>query len=269
MSRPAKEDRIMNILENILDHKHEEVRLLKVRQPVYTLKKNLDTMTRDFLQTLKEDGLSLIAELKPRSPSAGILCNNFDPVQYARVYEQHGASAISVLTDERFFGGSVQTISSVKNTLSLPVMRKDFIIDEYQIFESRGLGADAILLIASIVTAKQLTSFVNLATKLGMVCLVEVHAADEIQKVLSTPAQIIGVNNRNLDTLEVDPDIALRLRPLIPRGYITIAESGIKTRTDVRRLEKAGYDAVLVGESLMRSEYAPAIFAEFDKRSRQ
>lgn len=258
----------MRILEAIIRQKEKEVIERQERMTIKEIKERTRPEMRDFTYALQQPGVSIIAELKRKSPSGGIIAPVCQPALKAQQYSQGDARAISVLTDETFFGGMLTDIKSIKDVVGLPVLRKEFIIHEYQIYESRMIGADAILLIASIITTEQLASFVRLAAALGMASLVEVHTAEEIERVLTTSAHIIGVNNRDLNTLEVDIDTALRLRPLIPDGYITVAESGIRTRVDVRDLEKAGFDGVLVGESLMRSENAALMLMELQGRSR-
>jgi indole-3-glycerol phosphate synthase len=222
--------------------------------PIEILKRRKFQEIRNLKSALKKDGISIIAEIKKMSPSAGVIKEFFEPIKLAKVYEKNGASAISILTDKRFFGGRNEFIIAVKKEVMLPVLRKDFIIDEYQIYESRWIGADAILLIARILTSDEMNRLINLAQDLGMTSLIEIYTENELEKVLSTPAKIIGINNRNLDTLEVNIENSLRLRRAIPSEYITVSESGIKSREDVLRIENAGFDAMLIGETLMKSE---------------
>ena len=188
------------------------------------------------------------------SPSAGFIRRDFNPIQLAKTYEENGARAISVLTDARYFGGSIDDILEVKITVNVPILRKEFIIDEYQIYESRFMGCDAVLLIAGILTSVQLKRFISIAREIGLACLIEVHKKNEIEEVLTTGAEIIGINNRNLDTLRVDIVTSLKLKRVIPEHYITVSESGIRTRRDVRRLEESGFHALLIGETLMKAE---------------
>ncbi len=202
----------------------------------------------------KGNKIKFIAEVKKASPSAGIIREDFNYLNIAKEYEAGGASAISVLTDKEFFKGDLKYLSEIKKTVSLPVLRKDFIIDPYQIYEAKAAGADLVLLIARILTKEQIDTFLALTHKLGMECLVEVHDIDELNTVLETEASIIGINNRNLDTFETNIETTLQLYHLIPEEKIIVSESGIKTRADVLNLEKAGIDAILIGETLMRSQ---------------
>lgn len=199
----------------------------------------------------KRSGLSLIAEIKKASPSKGILSKKFDPVKVASIYQKAGVDAISVLTEEDYFKGSLKHIEDIRKVVELPILRKDFIVDEYQIYESRLIGADAILLIAKILPLDQLKDFLHIADDLGLESLVEIHDNLDLKKVLQTEAQIIGINNRDLKTFKLDLDVTIRLFPLIPKQKIIICESGIKTEEDVRRLKALGVNAILVGEAFM------------------
>jgi indole-3-glycerol phosphate synthase len=196
----------------------------------------------------------VIAEIKRRSPSKGELRPGLDPVELARIYEQNGASAISVLTDARFFGGSLDDLRNVRAATMLPLLRKDFVIDPYQIYEARLAGADAILLIAAILAPEQITAYSHLATELGMAALVEVHNLTELASALSANANLIGINNRDLHTFNVTLDTTRALRPLIPPGVVVVSESGIYTRADRESLGDMDIDALLVGESLLVSD---------------
>ncbi|HHT9130844.1 MAG TPA: indole-3-glycerol phosphate synthase TrpC, partial [Candidatus Brocadiaceae bacterium] len=195
----------------------------------------------------------IIAEIKKASPSLGVIRTDFNHVEIARLYESSGAAAISVLTDEKFFQGKLSYLTDVKKSVSLPILRKDFIIDPYQIYEARSAGADAILLIAALLSKEEIQRFLELARELGMDCLVEVHSELELEKVLQTSANIIGINNRDLATFKIDLETTLLLKPMIPSGKIVVSESGIKSREDIVKLIKKGVDAVLVGETLMKS----------------
>ncbi|ODS30057.1 MAG: indole-3-glycerol phosphate synthase (IGPS) [Candidatus Scalindua rubra] len=200
------------------------------------------------------NGIKIIAEIKKASPSAGVIREDFKYVDIAMEYEASGASAISVLTDKEFFMGDIKYLSEIKEAVNIPVLMKDFIIDSYQIYEARTAGADSILLIARLLTNDQIETFLSLSHSLGMECLVEIHNNDELKKVMETRATIIGINNRNLDTFETNIETTLHLSPLIPEGKIIVSESGIKTRADILKLEEAGIDAILIGETLMRSK---------------
>ena len=250
----------MTILDEIYKYKLIEVYENKKRIPLNVIKENIKKAftTRSLSAALKSDvNISIIAEIKKASPSMGILRENFNPIEIARIYEANGASAISVLTDEKFFHGSLSYLTKVRSTVRLPVLRKDFIVDPYQIYEAREAGADAILLIAALLSKEQLQDFLLLASELEMDCLVEVHSENELKTVLQTNASIIGINNRDLKTFKTDLETTLRLRPLIPSGNIIVSESGIKSRKDIEVLLENGVNAVLVGETLMMSNNIP------------
>ena len=196
--------------------------------------------------------VSLLAEIKKASPSKGLIRPDFDPVEIARTYEQSGASAISVLTDEKYFQGKLEYLTAVHDAVGLPLLRKDFTIDAYQVHEARAACADAILLIVAALAADDLAALMALASDLGMASLVEVHTADEMRTALDIGARIIGVNNRDLRTFEVRLETTLDLARDVPADRVLVSESGIRDRADVERLMSAGVDAILVGESLMR-----------------
>ena len=217
----------------------------------------------DLASALTGDGISLITEVKRASPSRGDLNPALDPVGLASTYARCGAAAVSVLTEERYFKGSGQDLEAVKNALpEVPVLRKDFILKPYHIVEARAWGADAILLIAAILEDARLKELIVLSHKLGMHCLVEVHNEDELKRALECDAKLIGINNRNLDTLEVDINVTQKLRPLIPPGCTVVSESGIKGREDMEKLKGWGVDAVLIGEALVTAEDIPAKIKE-------
>ena len=246
----------MTILGEIYKHKLGEVSENEKRIPVEALKEQIQEKqsTRSFGDALKSDNnIRIIAEIKKASPSLGIIREDFNPVEIARIYEASGAAAISVLTDEKFFQGCLSYLTDVKESVNLPILRKDFIIDAYQIYEARSAGADAILLIAALLSKEEIQRYLDLAKELDMDCLVEVHSEAELKQVLQTNADIIGINNRDLATFKIDLETTLRLRPLIPAGKIVVSESGIKSRADVEKLTKEGVDAILVGETLMKS----------------
>ncbi len=255
----------MTILEKIYQHKLLEVAESKKRIPIGTLEKAIQKRreTKSFRRALKSDtNIAVIAEIKKASPSLGIIRNDFDPVKIARLYESGGAAAISVLTDEKYFHGRLAYLTEVKRSVHLPVLRKDFIIDPYQIFEARCAGADAVLLIAALLSGEEIQRYLDLANELEMDCLVEVHSHAELQKVLQTNADIIGINNRNLATFRTDIDTTFQLKPLIPAEKIVVSESGIKSRAEVLELLKGGINAILVGETLMKSDDIPATLHE-------
>lgn len=250
----------MTILDEIHKHKLSEVAENKRRVSIETLKEQCKKRqrTKSFGAALKSNtNIRIIAEIKKASPSLGVIREDFNPVEIARLYEANGASAISVLTDENFFQGSLSYLTAVKKSVNLPVLRKDFIIDPYQIYEARFAGADAILLIAAILSKEKIQRFLELANALDMDCLVEVHSELELKMVLQTDANIIGINNRDLTTFKTDLETTIRLRPMIPVGKIVVSESGIKKRTDIEKLMKNGVNSVLVGEILMKSDDIP------------
>jgi indole-3-glycerol phosphate synthase len=208
---------------------------------------------RDFFAALARPGpIRLIAEVKKASPSAGVIREDFDPVAIARIYQQHGAACISVLTDEGFFQGKLQYLEEVRASTGVPVLRKDFILEEYQLAEARAAGADAVLLIAECLDDCNLRKLHNRAIELGMAPLVELYDPENLDRVLEAGATLIGVNNRDLRTFQVDLDHTLRIRDRVPDECILVSESGIRTHADVQRLQSEGIDAILVGESLMR-----------------
>lgn len=243
------------MLDKIIAQKVQEVARRKKTTPVSRLEDKIGRArpVRDFRVALRLEGMSLIAEVKKASPSKGVLLEDVDPVDLAGVYESSGARAISVLTDEKFFHGSLKDLAKVRQSVSVPCLRKDFTIDEYQIYEARANSADAILLIVRILSDQQIKDYLALAEQLGMAALVETHDAAEIDRALKAGASIIGINNRNLDTFEVDYNTTLLLRKLVPGGVVLVSESGIHTREQVVRLEDGGVDAILVGEALVTS----------------
>ena len=208
---------------------------------------------RGFAAALRAQRPAVIAEVKKASPSKGIIRRDCDPVAVARQYAEAGAAAISVLTEPRYFQGSLVDLEQIRAAVPLPVLRKDFIFDSYQLVEARAAGADAALLIAAMLDPVQLSELHAAAMELGLDVLVEAHTAGEVEQAVLAGAVLVGVNNRDLHTFETRLETAERLRPLIPAGCLPVAESGIETAADVRRLRAAGYDAFLVGESLMRA----------------
>jgi indole-3-glycerol phosphate synthase len=210
---------------------------------------------RSLIKAVSPSGVSFIAEIKRASPSEGFL-RDVDAVEIVRLYESAGVSAVSVLTDSRYFGGSLDDLRTVKDVVNLPVLRKDFIVDEMQLHEALIYGADAVLLIASLLKGET-ADYVSRAHDLGLECLVEVHGEGELDYALESGARLIGINNRDLTTLKVDLGTTERIAPLIPEDRLIVAESGIKTREDVKRMEGAGADAVLVGSALMKSDNIP------------
>jgi indole-3-glycerol phosphate synthase len=247
----------LNILDKIVDQvriKVEEQKkilaLAQIQNTDFTKQK-----PDEFKIALNKPGIQIIAEIKKFSPSAGLIDKEFNPLKIAGAYEAANVAAISVLTEEDFFKGSLEILQQVRNFVSLPLLRKDFIIDLYQIYQSKYFGANCILLIASILSEQELKDFSRLAKELKLDALVEVHNESELDKALSIDTEIIGINNRNLTTFKVDVETSLRLKEKIPTDIITVSESGIKNHRQVKELEQAGFDAILIGESLMRAEH--------------
>ena len=247
------------ILDTILAHKREEVAGRQHKLPLADLQAACKGLppTRGFLTALqvpKIGPVTLIAEVKKASPSAGIIRADFDPVQIAHAYEQSGASCLSVLTDENFFSGHDDYFRAIRQAVTLPMLRKDFIISAWQVYESRLLGADAVLLIAAALTLAELRDFQALAGSLGMDALIEVHTEAEMHSALTVNAPLIGINSRDLNTFVTDLETVRRLAALVGDGVTVVAESGLKTQQDVRRVADTGAKAILVGETLMRAE---------------
>ncbi len=245
------------MLKPILDNKLKEIAEKKKVVPLGEIREMAYTQppTRGFKAALirKSKNLKIIAELKKASPSRGTLCRDFNVHRLAALYEQAGASAISVITDERYFGGSLSNLSEARKITNLPLLCKDFILDPYQIYEARCAGADAVLLIAGALTPEKLYEFLELAEKLHMDCLVEAHTASEIEDAIGAGASIIGINNRNLRDFKVNLEITVQLIRYLPRGCAVVSESGFKTREDACRVAALGVDAILVGEGLVTS----------------
>lgn len=247
-----------DVLKKIADHKREEIRIAREQTPLATLRRRAADMpqSRGFEAALRRAAAAgrtaIIAEVKKGSPSRGVIRADFDPLEIARIYETHGATCLSVLTDERFFLGKLEYLTRIRVAVSLPLLRKDFILDPYQIFEARCTGADAILLIAALLDPPQLADFSALARELSLDVLLEVHDEREMEAALGTDCTLIGVNNRNLRTFETDLATTGRIARLLPPDRFLVAESGIATRGDVESLSAVGAGAFLVGESLMR-----------------
>lgn len=259
----------MTILDRIVHTKRVEVAEARQRRPLAEVRANLAQIDppRDFLQALTAPparGIHLIAEIKKASPSAGVIVEDFDAVEIAQSYHRHGAAAISVLTDETYFQGRLEYIDAVRQAVPLPVLRKDFIIDEYQVYEAREAGADAVLLIAEVLGAGKIGDLMAVAGSLGMTALVEVHSEKTLHAVIDAvgppraDAYILGINNRDLAVQKVDLATTTRLAKLLPRGAPFISESGISTREDVLEVQRAGARAMLIGESLLRAANIPA-----------
>jgi len=240
------------VLDRIVEAKVRRLEKAKRRAPLDQLTK-ASHKTASFRDALRRDGVNVIAEIKQRSPSKGVIRKDFDSVHIAEAYAAAGASAVSVLTEEDFFGGSLVHLRAVRSRIELPLLRKDFIFDEYQLHESVSSGANAVLLIVAILEDKLLASLIRSASELGLDSLVEVHSADEMKRAAQAGANIIGINNRDLTTFAVDLETSLRLANSAPGDSILVSESGIDDGSDIRRLRSAGFDAFLVGEHLMRA----------------
>ena len=254
----------IEILNKIVAEKRQEVEQKKRSLPVSALKEHIARRkeTLDFASALSGDSLRLIAEVKKASPSRGVLCPDFNPVALAKTYAQSGAAAISVLTETNHFQGSLEHLATIREEVNIPLLRKDFIFDPYQVYESAACGADALLLIAAILSREQLEELLAQSRSLALSCLVEVHNKNEVEKALLAGAEIIGINNRDLNTFTVDINTTHRLRPLIPEGRIVVSESGIKNRDDIIKLSGWGVNVVLVGEVLVTASNIPAKMEE-------
>lgn len=244
------------ILDEIMAHHRENLPKVMADVPFADLRAmaGVAPPTRDFEAAVRAPGVSLIAECKKASPSRGLLVHQYDPVRLAKLYEKAGARAVSVLTDSRHFQGTLAHLRDAREAVRVPVLRKDFLFHPYQLYEARVAGADAVLLIAAVLSDTEMRELLTLARKLNMAALVEVHDEAELARVLPLQPSIIGVNNRNLQTFEVDFDNTARLRALIPPEIAVVGESGLKSPDDVRAMKAAGVDAVLVGETLVRSK---------------
>lgn len=243
----------MSVLDSIIEGVRED--LAARRLPLAQLQEALEVApaVRDCLPSLLTDEISLIAEVKRSSPSKGALAEISDPAGLAAQYEEAGAHVVSVLTEQRRFGGSLSDLDAVRKAIDLPILRKDFMVDEYQFYEARAHGADLVLLIVAALSKNQLEDYFHLSSELGMRSLIEVHTHDELERALDINPEIIGVNSRNLKTLEVDTRAFSELIPLIPSTMARVAESGISTREEVALAQQCGASAILVGEALVRS----------------
>ena len=241
------------MLDRIITQKRAEVEQRKKVAPITYLQERIARQkpALDLALALRGDHIRLIAEVKQASPSRGVLSAQVNPTELARTYAESGAAAISVLTEENYFMGRIEHLAAIKEVVGLPLLSKDFIFDHYQVYASRAYGADALLLIATILSHGQLEELVAMSHSLGLKCLVEVHNGDEVERAVLSEAEIIGINNRDLNTFTVDINTTRRLRPLVPKEKIVVSESGIKSRKDIEKLRKWGVDAVLVGEALV------------------
>ena len=248
-----------DILQKIVAVKREEVLASRSRRDLFSLRREAESLggQRDFVAALRSKvvngGAAVIAEIKKASPSKGVLREDFRPAEIAASYALHGAAALSVLTDERFFQGSGAALEAARAACSVPVLRKDFMIDAYQLFEARAMGADCILLIAAILDDVQLVEFEAMAFALGMAVLIEVHDEPELERALKLTTPLVGINNRDLRTFEVSLETTLSMLPRVPEDRLVVSESGILAPADIARLRGAGVRAYLVGEAFMRA----------------
>ena len=249
----------MNILDEIVANTKAKVSIAKEKVSLDDLVSTIHSnkiVKSKFKASLKDKDQAIIAEIKKASPSAGIISENFDPVTKAQEYEAFGASALSILTEEDYFLGSTQYLKDVKKISKLPILRKDFIVDIYQIYESKLIGSDCILLIASILRDDELNDFTQLADTLGLDYIIEVHNEDELKRVQDFSEAIIGVNNRDLKSFTVDIENSIRLKQLFNQDNLFVAESGIKGQSDINKLLQHGINIFLIGESLMKGDFA-------------
>lgn len=262
-------DKLPTILEEIIAEKHREIAQRQEKSPqalIEHLIAEMDDAARGFYRALAETVQrgenAVIAEVKKASPSKGVICEDFDPVRIAKSYEKHGAACLSVLTDEKFFQGSEAYLDAAREAVNIPVIRKDFIVDSYQVYESRAMGADCILLIAACLTHQEMLSLTNLAYELGMDVLIEIHNQAELDKVIGIPVRMLGINNRDLHTFEVDLQTTTTLAAQLPDELLVITESGIAKKDDVLLMNKHHIRSFLVGESFMRQADPGAKLAE-------
>ncbi len=245
------------ILDDIVEKRKEQLQREKDNiepQDMKEMALNSKNKNHGFKEALKKSGLSVISEVKKASPSKGVIAKDFRPVEIAIAYEDAGAAAISCLTEEHYFKGGSKYFADIRAKVDIPMLRKDFIFDEYQIYEAKVLGADAILLIAAILSEEKIKEFYDLAKSLEIDCLVEVHNEKELKKVVAYGCDIIGINNRNLKTFDVDLNTTSKLAPLIPYEAVLVSESGMKDENDMKNVKEQGADAVLIGETFMRSD---------------
>jgi indole-3-glycerol phosphate synthase len=241
------------VLDRIVEAKVKRLAEAKRRAPLEQLTRPAARKLNSFRAALTRDGVNIIAEIKHRSPSKGVIREDFDPVGIAEGYGNAGAAALSVLVEEDFFGGSLEHLRAIRSRVELPLLRKDFIFDEYQLYESASAGADAVLLIVAMLEDELLARLIRLAAELDMDALVEVHSADEMSRADKAGATIVGVNNRDLTTFAVDLETSIQLARIATDGAVLVSESGINAGSDIQRLKAAGFSAFLVGEHLMRA----------------
>ena len=244
------------ILEDIAVYRRQQLEREKSAVSPDQMKRaaeKISTSCKNFAGALKAEGISVIAEVKKASPSKGVIQPDFDPAATALEYEKAGARAVSCLTEEHYFQGSSKYLQLIRENISLPVLRKDFIIDPYQIYEAKCIGADAVLLIAAMLDTETMKEYLKIAQSLDLAVLAESHCEEELDSVLEAGCEIVGINNRNLKTFEVSLETTVRLARMVPKGYTIVSESGIRDNSDIKLLRSCGADAVLIGETLMRS----------------
>lgn len=258
----------MTILDEIAAYTRERIAAQKEQIAMTELRKMaLDLPKGDFCfeRALRKEGLSFICECKKASPSKGIIADDFPYLKIAKDYEEAGADALSVLTEPKWFLGKDAYLKEITGKIAVPVLRKDFTVDEYMIYEAKILGASAVLLICAILSPEQIREYLGICGELGLSALVETHSEEEVVRALSCGAGIIGVNNRNLKDFSVDTDMSIQLRCLVPETILFVSESGVKDEEDVKRVKEAGADAVLIGETLMRAENKKEKLAELKR----
>ncbi len=257
----------MNILEKIIETKKEELKGYTVSyiEEIKIKAEDRKRTVKDFKRALKSGDINIIAEIKKASPSKGIIREDFNPVEIAKIYEKNGAKAVSVLTDKKYFQGDIKYLEQVSQNVSIPVLRKDFIIDKLQILEAYAFGADTFLLIAKVLTENEMKELINYGREFGFEPLVEIHSEEEGIKSINAGAKIIGINNRNLETFEVDINLSKELAPKLKKlgAEVIVAESGISSKKEILELKKYHVDAFLIGESLMREKDIGAKLKEF------
>jgi len=258
----------MNLLDQIVETKLTEIRNMHSR---FQLRHFIDSelfsrSTQSLCNALgQSSGLAVIAEIKKASPSAGVIRTDFNPVNLSKIYESHKADAISVLTDQKFFQGSIESLRAVAGVSHLPLLRKDFILDEYQVFEARANGADAILLIAEILSANQITELTHAAATINLEVLLELHSTNQLEKINFAKNRLIGINNRNLSDLSVNPDTAIRIKEHLPSEVMTVAESGLNNKSQIEKIKNSGIRAILVGEHLLHAANPAAALQELQQ----
>lgn len=254
------------ILEKIAKYTIDRIEHEKSLLPLSELKKRADDLDKKtgfpFEKALSKPGISFICEAKKASPSKGVIAKDFPYLQIAKEYEAAGADAMSVLTEPKWFMGKDEYLSEIRKAVSLPLLRKDFTVDEYMIYQAKVMGADAVLLICAILSDMQLSEYFGIATELGLSALIEAHDEEEVKRALKAGARIVGVNNRNLKDFTVDIENSVKLRTLVPKDILFVSESGMKERKDIKRLEDNGTNAVLIGETFMRSDDKAAMIKE-------